>query len=219
MHDRERRCFRFESEYDSLVNAHASIANGPGLSAELSVEIRDSRKHLVYTSHRTPSTDSSFSFRTPKFDPAHMDRDLEAEEEEAYDYDPREMEGWFETCLILSLDRSTHDPNARRAISFWIRPHNTHGDILDDVHAHNTKASDEQVQGVTRSLQDIQDVLKRMITDIVILQQRERRLVDHTKATSKRLVYLALFCLSLLVVVGFLQFMHYKTYFKSKKLI
>lgn len=219
MHDRERRCFRFESEYDALILAHSTVSNGKG-TAELSIEVRDTRKHVIFQSHHLASdTKTKFSFRTPKFDPTHVDRDIEEEEEEAYDYDPREMEGWFEACLTLSLDRTTHDPLSERAVTFWIKPEDYHMDQEHEAHDGDNKADDEQVVSIADSLQEMQTLLQKMVTDVVVLQHRERRLVDHSQHTSKRLVILSFISFFVLIFTSVLQFTHFKTYFKSKKLI
>lgn len=214
MHDRERRCFRLEAPFESRIVGHASIANGRG-PADLSIEVKDKPGAVLYQSHSGSPDRSSFSFRTPKFDTAHADRDLYDEEEEAYDYDPREVEGWLDVCLLLSMDRSSHDPNGKRAIVFWIRPEELH----PDDESSSAPATDSDVHSVSKSLQNMQDVLKAIITDMVSLQQRERRLVDHNQGTARYLVTLTVFSLFVLAITSGLQFMHFKSYFKSKKLL
>lgn len=151
---------------------------------------------------------------TPHFDPAHhADRDLDDIDE--YDYDPREFEGWFDVCVVLTVDRSSHEAHTRRAVSFWIRPEDYYDEHIED----GASAADSQVHSVQRHLEDVQNILNHMVGDIVSLQQRERRLVDHNQRTSSRLLTLAFLSLFVLVITSSLQFMHFKTYFKSKKLL
>lgn len=214
LHDQARRCFRFEAPYDARVLGHASIANGKGY-AEVNIDIRDKRGHIVYQSRITNPNQASFSLKTPKFDPANIEHIPEEEEEEAYHYDPRDIEGWFDVCLTLYVRRTSHDVHSKRAISFWIRPQEFH----PEVEGITNQASDSQVHSIAHSLQQMQDVLKTMVTDIVTLQQRERRLVDHSHATAQRLIVLAVVSLVILVVTAIFQYMHFKSYFKSKKLL
>lgn len=151
---------------------------------------------------------------TPVFDPAHhADRDIDDMDD--YDYDPREFEGWFDVCVILTVDTTSHDAHTRRAVSFWIRPE----DYYDEHDESGGSAADSQVHSVRKQLEGIQNELNHMVGDIVSLQQRERRLVDHNQRTSKRLLTLAFLSLFVLVITSSLQFMHFKTYFKSKKLL
>lgn len=212
LHDRERRCFRFEAPYDSRVRGHAMLSNGRG-SAELTLEIHDNMKKTIFHSHYDDPKKSVFSFMTPRFDPAHhADKDIDDLDD--YEYDPRELEGWFDACLVLSID-SSHDSNARRAVSLWFRPE----DFYDEHDNVDTNAADSEVVSVSRQLEDVQSALNHMVGDIVSLQQRERRLVDHNRYTTRRLLVLAFVSLLTLVLTSALQYMHFKTYFKSKKLL
>lgn len=213
LHDRERRCFRFESPYDSKVRGHASVTNGKG-SAELSVEVRDTSGKTIFHTHNDDPNKSTFSFSTPKYNPAiHADRDLDDIDD--YDYDPREFEGWFDVCVVLSVDRTSHDANTRRAVSFWVRPE----DFYDEHNDGGANAADSQVHSVRNQLEDVQGVLNHMVGDLVSLQQRERRLVDNHQRTSKRILTLTLLAIFVMLAVTSAQFMHFKTYFKSKKLL
>lgn len=214
MQDRERRCFRLEAPFESRIVGHAAISNGRG-SAELSIDVKDKSGHILYQSHSGHPNRASFSFQTPKYDPAHSDRDLYEDDDDSYDYDPHEIEGWLDVCMVLSMDRATHDARSKRAILFWMRPEELHA----DEEGSSAPASDTNVQFVSHSLQEMQEVLKGMVADIVSLQQRERRLVDHSHITARRLVLFALSSLVVLMATSMLQYMHFKSYFKSKKLL
>lgn len=211
MQDRDRRCFRFEAPFETRVVGYASVANGRG-TAELNVNVKDKRGRTVYQTRRGNPDHASFSFQTPKYDEALMGGNSE-DNEDIYNYDAHELEGWYDVCLEMAVER---DSKNQRAVTFWIRAEDYYADLDGPA---SQQASDEQVNSVSRSLRDMHEKMKGMIRDMVLLQQRERRLVDHGHATAKRLVILAVVSVIVIIVTAVLQYMHFKNYFKSKKLL
>lgn len=209
MHDRERQCFKFEAPHSSRVIGAASIANGKGATAVLTLEIKTQSGKLVFESRRDGRQNEKFAFVTPDYfdsHPPHIEDD--------YDYEDEEMTAKFEACLVLNFHEMRHIENGKRSVEFWIRP-----DSGNRYSVEERKASEESLETMNHALKDMQYTLKSIIGDLAALQQRERRLVNITKLTGRRLLQFAAVSIAVLLITSTLQFVHFKTYFKAKKLI
>lgn len=176
----------------------------------------DSTRHSIYETHRGSSPSASdhisskFAFRTPAHHPAdgpHPDDD--------YLYDDYLDDATFDACLVLSFEqRGTYREGAKRAVEFWIR-----ADGRGAIPVNQPRAKEGAMGKVNAALEDMQTSLTRIVADLSALQQRERRLVRRTTVTASRLVIFAVLSLLVIVATSTLQFLHFRTYFKSKKLI
>lgn len=208
LHDRERRCFKFDSSYSARVIGSASVANGPG-SAELSLEVLDPSNKLVFSSQRgSSSDDAKFAFRTPDHYTG-----AAPEPDEDYRYEEYDLDSTYTACLVLAFDEARHAAGVKRAVEFWIRPEKS------ARFATEPRAKEGTMVSVNSALGDMQDILRGIVVDLAALQQRERRLVKRTEMTSDRLLLFAVLSLVVLMGTSVMQFMHFKTYFKSKKLV
>lgn len=209
MHDRERRCFKFEAPYTSRIIGIASIANGKGATAVLSFNIKSLSGKLVFESQRDGQQNGKFAFTTPDYfdtNQPHIDDD--------YGYEDEEMTAKFEACLVLNFHEMHHIENGRRSVEFWIRPDSGKRHPMKE-----RKASETSIETMNNALEDMQYTLTSIVDDLAALQQRERRLVNATNLTSSRLLQFAVVSIVVLLITSTLQFVHFKTYFKTKKLI
>lgn len=209
MHDRERRCFKFDAPYASRVIGAASIANGKGAAAVLSFDVRTLSRKIVFESRRDGQQNEKFAFLTPHYSDGHPPRI-----DDDYGYGDEEMNAQFEACLVLNFHEMHHVENARRSVEFWIRPDSS------TIHSiGERRAAETSMETMISVLEDMQYTLKGMVGDLAALQQRERRLVSTTELTGSRLLQFAAVSIAVLLITSTLQFRHFKTYFKAKKLI
>lgn len=207
MHDRERRCFKFDAPYSSRVIGERSIGNGRG-HAVLHMDVKSTSGVHVHSSDTADAAPAKFAFVTPDY---YTGRAPDVEDD--YDYEPYELDASYAVCLTLSFDDHRHVDRGKRPITFWIRPDRHKGLVPEP------KAKEGSLGTISVALQDMQESLRGMVNDLAALQQRERRLVLRTEATGSRLVLLAILSLVVIVATAALQFFHFKSYFKSKKLI
>lgn len=207
LHDRERLCFKFQASYAARIIGTASVANGPG-SAELSLDVLDPSNKSVFSSRRGSSSDAKFAFRTPDHYTG-----VAPEPDDDYRYEEYDLDATYTACLVLAFDEARHAAGAKRAVEFWIRPEKS------PRFASEPRAKEGTIVSVNSALEDMQETLRDIVVDLAELQQRERRLVKRTEMTSGRLLLFALLSLVVLMGTSVFQFMHFKTYFKSKKLV
>lgn len=218
LNDREQRCFKFEAPLHTRILGHASVENGHGGAAGLSVEIRDGDHKVIYQSHPHDKRDASFSFQTsgrglPRrgaHDPQHPH-----DEPDEYDYDERDVEGWFSACVVLMSDKPSHNAHSRRAVSFWTRSTVVPGELPNS----SSRASNDRVVVIENQLLQMQQTLQGMAAELVALQDQERKLARHNAATGRRLVIYAVIAIVVSTATSALQFSHLVNYFKGKKLL
>lgn len=209
LHDRERRCFKFDAHYGSHIIGHRSIANGKG-NAELSIEVKSLSGKVIFENHSGDPKDTKFSFNTPEYYTEHPNQI----DEDEYEYDPQEVAETFTACLVLTLDAAMHTGSDNRAVSFWIRT-----DSLDVERGSERHASEDTVGKVHTLLQQMEVTFREMIMDLEGLKRREKRLVSRSEATGRQLRLFAIVGIVVVVGTSSLQFLHFKSFFKTKKLI
>lgn len=210
MQDRERRCFGFHAPPSARVIGGATVGNGKG-NAELSFEVKSQTGKHIFEAKRGAGENEKFAFVTPGFNGGHQ----ENYNYEDYDYDDDdEMDAKYSVCLLLAFHQTEHVSNSRRSVDFWIRPDSYTAHLVTEPKAH-----EGSIAAVIDSMEAMQNTLSTMTRDLASLQQRERRLVKHTKMTGQRLLHMAVISVVLLTIVSVLQVLHFKTFFKGKKLI
>lgn len=209
LEDRERRCFKFDAPHGSRIIGQRSLTNGRG-HAHLTLEVRSASGAMVYESHSPDPNQTTFAFTAPPF---HAEHAIPLNPEE-YEYDPQESDASFSVCLLLSFDVAYYTKSTKRAVSFWIRPDSPH----HRPRALAPRASEEGVASVSRALSSMHDTLTAIISDLAVLQQREKRLVLRNETTARRLSFLS--CTSLIVIVATsgMQYIHFMYFFNAKKL-
>lgn len=209
MQDRQRRCFQFEAAYSTRIIGVASVANGKG-DAKLQFDVKSNTGKVIYSSDRgSTGKGDKFSFNTPKYN-----SNNDVYDDEYYDYDEEELSAKYDVCLFLTFHATQHVADAKRSIEFWIRPESEMA-TLGEV----PNAREHDLSALSVSMRDIQHSLKTMTGDLASLQQRERRLAKRIAFTAHRLTLMATLSILVLVATAVLQVMHFKTFFKSKKLI
>lgn len=211
LHDRENRCFRFKAPPGARVIGERSVSNGPG-RAVLHVKVQTESGDSVHESATADPTPAKFAFRTPASEKP-LDHAYHYDE---YDYDDDDMqvELTYTACLKLTFDDHMHVPNVKRAVSFWIKH-----DSGNTPSMHDVKAKEGTVAVVNNAMENMLHSLSGMVADLSALEQRETRLVSRTEANASRLVLLAVLAIIVTVCTAVAQVLHFKTYFKSKKLI
>eukprot|EP00177_Eucheuma_denticulatum_P001250 GFKZ01002278.1.p2 GENE.GFKZ01002278.1~~GFKZ01002278.1.p2 ORF type:complete len:242 (-),score=32.83 GFKZ01002278.1:1076-1801(-) len=210
MQDRERRCFGFHAPPSARVIGGATVGNGKG-SAELSFEVKSQIGKVVFEAKRGAGENEKFAFVTPAVNDGHHE-DYDYED---FDYDDDdELDAKYSVCLLLAFHHTEHVSNSRRSVDFWIRPDSYTAHLITEPKAH-----EGSIAAIIDSMEAMQNILTAMTRDLASLQQRERRLVKHTKMTGRRLLQMAVVSVVLLTIVSVMQFLHFKTFFKGKKLI
>ena len=131
-----------------------------------------------------------------------------------YDDYEEEYDVSLEICLMLSFDTHLHNAEGKRGVSFWIRPEKETVDLQSDG-----KATINTVFGMARTLIEMHNSLQSIAQELSTLRQRERRLVNRHESNARYIYILAVLSVIVMIGTSALQFMHFKKYFQTKKLI
>lgn len=215
LRDRERRCFKMDAPPSSRIVGHKAIDNGKG-NADLSIDVRTANGKHVYESSSRDSKHHHFSFTSPAVDKNQEHRhpeDYEDYEDYYDDYDD-EYDVVLEICLMLTFDSHVHNAEGKRGVSFWIRAEKESVDLRAEG-----KATVNTVFGMARTLIEMHNSLQSIAQELSTLRQRERRLVHRHESNAKHIYLLAVLSVIVMIGTSALQFMHFKKYFQTKKLI
>lgn len=191
----EKRCFTQEIGFERRMRGDVRVTDGKG-EATVTVVIKNPEGHVIY--QKSELEHGKFSWKSDPMPEGVYDDDL--------DYAYAEEEKPYEIC-IENYARRGHE---RRMIFM---------EMTEEYRARSREAKREHVDRVQESLIRMSDLLNGMIAEMSMLENRERRLVNMTKATNTRLTIFASMSFFVIVVVAAYQSRYYRSYFRTKKLI
>lgn len=169
--------------------------------------------------HKCAPSHGVFTFHTPpSLNQHHHQYDHHHDDDPDDGFDLREFphdEDTFQICIEHQQPPSgVSEAGTQRIVSLRIG-----NDATDVALADNNKAA--SVSDADRLLQHMQSmhgVLVAMVSDLSVLEEKERRLMGNVQHTASRISTLAAMSLSVIAVISVLQMRFYSDYFKDKKL-
>jgi emp24/gp25L/p24 family/GOLD len=206
-----RRCFTEDLPVGKMIPAEVNVASGKGVM-ELDVWVTTLDGTVLY--HKRSPSHGKFIFQTPVVQP----RQYSGIDEDADDT-MMGMEDDEETIRIcVEHQQHPHEHAAgdgsRRLVSLAM----DHTTPPGGVHRDAQLAQEGNAAQLQDGLSRVQDTLASLVSDITMLQQRERILVKHLHATNKRVATYAIISILVAALVSFVQLQYFKIYFKQKKI-
>lgn len=228
-------CFYISARHEERLDGEVVLENGKG-DAKVSIEVTSTDGAILFERHA--SEIGKFSVVTPpsKYAPSYprggrgghgqnnpgsgQDDDHELDYDEWGDdyedgYEHYDSEEKYKACVVLTVDRNPDLHNrVQRAVTFRLHPANRSDRRVGVSRAAKTA----NVDSIAFSLDNIMRQMNGMVSDLAILQQREKKLVKQNRDTAGRLAKLTIVSLAVLILTAGFQFSHYRSFFASKKL-
>jgi emp24/gp25L/p24 family/GOLD len=203
-----KRCFTEDLPTSTRVTGEVAVATGKG-EMELDVWVTTMNDAVLY--HKRSPSHGKFYFDTPAIHSRQYSGIEEDDDTIGMGYD----EETIRICIEHQRDPGAYSTEgARRLVSLRI----DHPTPPGNMHASQKFALGDHTTQLQDGLGRIQEALSGLVSDLTLLQQRERVLVKRVHSTNTRVLTCVVISIFFAGLTAFLQLRHFKTYFKQKRL-
>jgi hypothetical protein len=203
-----KRCYTEDLPTSTRVTGEVAVATGKG-EMELDVWVTTMNDAVLY--HKRSPSHGKFYFDTPAIHSRQYSGIEEEDDAIGMGYD----EETIRICIEHQKDPGAYGTEgARRLVSLRI----DHPTPLGNMHNSQKFAQGDHTTQLQDGLGRIQETLSGLVSDLTVLQQRERTLVKRLHSTNTRVVTCAVISIFFAGLTSFLQLRHFRTYFKRKRL-
>jgi emp24/gp25L/p24 family/GOLD len=202
-----RQCFTEDLPTQSRIEAEVRVADGKG-AMEIDVWITTMKGRVLW--HKRAPDHGKFVFTTGSVTKT-QHSGIDSDDEDEVDY------GWTDETYRICLEHqrpsgSVHPPGSSRIIAFHLTEEAT------GAAKGSQPVTGEAVNTLQLRMRTMHETLSLLITDLTMLQQRERKLVKRVSSTNQHIAILSGFAIAVSLLTALLQYHYYKKYFTQKKL-